>query len=253
MNKDSIYRIIGYNGEYTASVKRAIRKLLKENHPDNKGDRKTFELINEVKKELEENRVSYNSKSTKDNIKINDDIDYLYCTKMIDEINDKLTIYTKELKEKEEKLNKYTREYKDYYRDSIDLESKLLNNSKKNSELKNLKSMSILLLILSIIAFMLSLLTRNIVFYVLFIVLVAISVYVIHKAFLIMQKATDNNHNKVNNYVGVNNKIRDNQTNQEKLRKEIGELDKKIKRLENDLRFYHNIIGDNNDSTRKDY
>ena len=24
-------------------------------------------------------------------------------------------------------------------------------------------------------------------------------------------------------------------------------------RLENDLRLYHNIIGDNNDSTRKDY
>ena len=253
MNKDSIYRIIGYNGEYTASVKRAIRKLLKDNHPDNKGDRKTFELINEVKKELEENRVSYNTKNNKDNIKINDDIDYLYCSKMIDEINEKLTIYTNDLNKKEEKLASYTKEYKNYYRDSIDLESSLLNNSKKNYELNNIKSTSILLLTLSVIVFLLSLLTRNVIFYSIFITLVAVSVYVIHKAFLIMQKVTDCNHNKVNNYVGVNNKIRDNQTNQEKLRKEIQELNKKINRLENDLRFYHNIIGDSNDNNRKDY
>ena len=81
MNKESIYKLIGYNGEYTANVKKAIRKLLKENHPDNNGNRKIFELISEVKKELEENKVSYNSQKTINNSI--DDIDYDYCFDMI--------------------------------------------------------------------------------------------------------------------------------------------------------------------------
>ena len=248
MNKDSIYRIIGYNGEYNASVKRAIRKLLKENHPDNHGDRKKFELINEVKKELEENKVSYDYKNNKSSIKDNSDIDYLYCAKMIDEINEKITIYTNELNKKKDKINKYTKEYKEYYQDSINLESCLLDNSKKMKEIDNNKTMSILSLLLSLITFLLALLTKNTIFYAIFIIMVIVCIIVIHKSFTMMQKMNDNSHNKVNKYVGVNNKIRDNQDNQLKLKKEINELDKKIKILENDLRFYHNVIGDNNDN-----
>ena len=248
MNKDSIYRIIGYNGEYNANVKKAIRKLLKENHPDNNGDRKKFELINEVKKELEENRVSYNYKNNKSSIKINDDIDYLYCAKMIDEINEKITICTNELNKKKEKINKYTKEYRDYYQDSINLETSLLDNSKKVNEIKNIKKTSVVSLLLSLIAFLCALLTKNTIFYIIFIILVIVCVVVIHKVFNMMQNMNDNNHNKVNKYVGVNNKIRDNQDSQLKLKKEINELDRKIKNLQNDLRFYHNIIGDNNDN-----
>ena len=90
MNKESIYRIIGYHGEYNNNVKKAIRKLLKENHPDNNGDRRVFELINEVKKELEENRVSFDYKKIKSSIKKNEDIDYEYCYKMIDSISKEL-------------------------------------------------------------------------------------------------------------------------------------------------------------------
>ena len=252
MNKDSIYRIIGYNGEYNASVKRAIRKLLKENHPDNHGDRKKFELINEVKKELEENRVSYNYKNGESSIRINDDIDYSYCAKMIDEINEKIAMYTIELNKKKDKANKYTKEYKDYYQDSMDLESCLLNNSKKINEINNNKVMSTVFLVLSIITFLGALLTKSIIFYIAFIVVVIISVIVIHNSFTMMQKITDNNHNKVNKYVGINNKIRDNQDNQEKIKKEINELNRKVKVLENDLRFYRNIIGDNDDNNRID-
>lgn len=252
MNKDSIYRIIGYSGEYNANVKRAIRKLLKENHPDNNGDRKKFELINEVKKELEENRVSYNYKNNESSIKINDDIDYLYCSKMIDEINKKITIYTNELNKKKDKINKYTEEYKNYYKDSIDLESNLLDNSKRISELNKRKAIFIISLFASLIAFLCSLLIKDTIFYIIFIILVIVCILYIYKSFNMMQKIADNSHSKVNKYVGINNKIRDNQNNQDKIKKEIYELSKKIKNLENDLRFYHNIIGDNNDNNRMD-
>ena len=57
-----------------------------------------------------------------------------------------------------------------------------------------------------------------------------------------MQKIADNNRMKVNSYVGVNNKLRNNKINQDKLKKEITELNHKINDLDNDIRFYNNII-----------
>ena len=83
MNKESIYIIIGYKGEYNTNVKKAIRKLLKDNHPDKKGNQKIFELINEVKEELENNKVSYSPKKSNNKINEIDDIDYNYCVERI--------------------------------------------------------------------------------------------------------------------------------------------------------------------------
>ena len=244
MNKDSIYRIIGYNGEYNANIKKAIRKLLKENHPDNNGDRKIFELINEVKKELEENRVSFDYKNNKSNIKINEDIDYEYCTKMINVITNKKNIYTKELESKKEELSESINEYKNYYHDSISLESYLLTNSVNMDKLKNIKAYSIITLILAIIVFFISIWTKKILFFVIFVLLALICVIIIHKAFYIMQKVTDNNRNKIKSYVGVNSKIRKNQTKQNELNQEIQDLKRKINNLDNDLRFYNNLLDD---------
>ena len=67
MNKDSIYRIIGYHGEYSDSVKKALKKLLKENHPDRNGNVEIFKIINEVKNELETDKVSFQYAKVKNN------------------------------------------------------------------------------------------------------------------------------------------------------------------------------------------
>lgn len=244
MNKDSIYRIIGYNGEYNANIKKAIRRLLKENHPDNNGDRKIFELINEVKKELEENRVSFDYKNNKSNIKINEDIDYEYCTNMIKTITNKKKLYTKDLESKKEELSEIINEYKSCYHDSIDLESYLLKNSVNMDKLKKIKIYCIITLILAIIVFFISIWTKLLVFFIIFVLLAFICVIIIHKAFYIMQRITENNRNKIKSYVGVNSKIRKNQAKQNELNQEIHDLKKKINNLDNDLRFYNNLLDD---------
>ena len=242
MNKESIYRIIGYNGEYNANVKRALRKLLKDNHPDNNGDRRVFELINEVKKELEENRVSFDYKKIKSKIKINDDIDYDYCYKMIDSTNKEIKIYKKELSDKKKELANSIEDYKGFYKNSIDLETYLLSNNQRKNELKTIKILCVITLILATIAFIASVITKNIIILGIFIILALICVIIIHKAFFVMQKIAENNRNKLKKYVGVNSKLRTNQTKQEELKKEIHNVNKKVTNLENDLRFYNNLL-----------
>ena len=242
MNKESIYRIIGYNGEYSSNVKKAIRKLLKENHPDNNGDRKIFELINEVKKELEENRVSFDYKSNKNTVKKSDDIDYLYCSKMLNNIIKEKSLYEKKLKIKKKELSSFIREYNSIYQSSIDLETNLLSNSYYIDKLKKTKISCIILLLLAVITFIASVITKNIVILSLFILLSFTCVIIIHNAFFMMQKITDFNRNKINNYVGINSKIHNNQNSQKELKKEIYALTKKVNNLNNDIRFYENLI-----------
>ena len=242
MNKDSIYIIIGYNGEYNANIKKAIRKLLKENHPDKNGDPKVFELINEVKEELENNKVSYDYKNNTSNIKNKDNIDYLYCAKMIDTITKEKTINSNNLKKKKEELSNCIKEYKEYYRKSIDLETGLLSTSYLMQKLKSIKKISVLLLVLTSIVFLISVWKKNLLFFAIFTILAIICIISIHKSFFIMNKMTESNRNKVKNYVKANSGLRDNQNKQAKLKKEINELNRKINNNENDLRFYSNII-----------
>ncbi len=242
MNKESIYKIIGYNGEYNATIKKAIRKLLKENHPDNNGDRRIFELINEVKGELENNKVSFDYKNNTSSIKDNEDIDYLYCAKMIDIITKEKNIYTKNLNKKKEELSNCVSKYKEYYRKSIDLESNLLFATQYMDKLKNIKKASIILLALASIVFIISVLEKSILFFALFTIIAIVCVLTIHKSFFIMNKMTESNKNRVKKYVKANTGLRDNQQEQEELKKEINELSKKINNYENDLRFYSNLI-----------
>ena len=226
MNKESIYRIIGYKGEYNNNVKKAIRKLLKENHPDNNGDRKIFELINEVKKELEENKVSINYKKNQSNIPVGDDIDYLYCSKMIDKITKEKEAYQKAYDKKKKELADVIDNYNSIYYNGIDLETNLLSSSQHIEKLEMTKILSIVLLILATISFTISVLTKNIIFLCLFVALTFICVIIIHRGFFTIQKLAETNRKKVKKYVRINNEIRENQTNQKELKEELREINK---------------------------
>ena len=240
MNKESIYRIIGYNGEYNANVKKAIRKLLKENHPDKNGDPKIFELINEVKEELENNKVTYKIKTN--NKTKHDFIDYDYCREMIIKIKKEKNIYTKDLERVKDELEKIHSDYKKNYRKSIDLETYILSNAKYTDKLKKTKNSCVIFLILTIIMFLISIWKKNIIFFAIFVILVIICVITIREAFYIMHKITSNSQNQLSSYVKTNSNLRDNIKKQEELKKEMNEITKKINNLENDLRFYNNII-----------
>ena len=235
MNKNDVYRLIGYQGEYNANVKKAIRKLLKENHPDNKGDRKRFELINEVKKELESGKVSYTEKTVpKDNI----DIDYDYCYKMINELKIKKNNLNEILNSKKELLTNYENEYKELYQKSLDLENKLL----VNNELKNNKQLSIILLVLMIIIFIISVIKNDNILFIAFIVLSIVFVFIIQKRLFVVHKITEKNKDRFSRYVKINNSIRKNVKKQNNLKEGIIDIKRKLTNIENDLRFYNNLL-----------
>ena len=242
MNKDSIYKLIGYNGEYNANIKRSIRKLLKENHPDNGGDCRIFELINEVKNELENNKVSYKYQNNVVNIEENDDIDYNFCSEMITTITKEKQICLDSLKEINDMLYKYIDEYKTDYRENIDIETYLLSNSNLVNKLNKIKVTYITLLIVAIIVFITSIWKQSIILFIIFAILSIICILAINKSFMIMNTINKNNTNRFKNYAHVNKKLRDNKKKQEQLKKEINKLNKKINNCENDLRFYNNIL-----------
>ena len=242
MDKNSIYKIIGYHGEYNASVKKAIRKLLKENHPDNKGDRHIFELINEVKEELENNKVSYNNKETFDNPSENNDVDYNYCHEMIKKLTNEKSINISILDKKKKRLSKMNLDYKSQYQNNIDLENYLLNNTECMKELNQVKSISVFLLIISIIVFIISIWKESVIFFIIFVILAFVCVLAIHNSFVIIKKITDNNHQKMKSYLGNNSKISNIKKKQDKLKKEINDIEKTINNIENDLRFYNNLL-----------
>ena len=240
MNKDDIYRLIGYHGEYSQNVKKAIRKLLKENHPDNKGDRRIFELISEVKKELELGKVKYKPKN-EENIEY-DDIDYDYCLKMMNEIKEKKNKETKLLNEKKGLLERKVGEYKDLYHSSLDLENNLLTNSPYFKKVKEIKTYSVITLITMIIIFIIAILKKNNALFFVFLFLSIITVLIIQKYLYLIHKITVNNKKKLNSFIKLNDDIRNNINEQNELKESINDINKKINIMENDLRFYKNLL-----------
>ena len=243
MNKDDIYKIIGYQGEYTNSVKKAIRKLLKDNHPDNKGNKDIFELINEVKNELENNKVplKYHKKTINKNKKI-DDIDYEYCQKMIDSLVVQKNSYTNSYNKYKKELSILEDEYYKIYRKSIDLELNLLSSSEEVKKIQNIKILSIIMVIIISIIFILSIIKYNIWLLLLFAILTIVCVIVIEKYFVLVNVMTKNNKKRLKEYVLVNKDIRENNSKQEELKNKIINVSKKIVSIENDLRFYNNLL-----------
>ena len=239
MNKDDVYKLIGYHGEYNASVKKAIRKLLKENHPDNKGDRKKFELIQEVKKELENGKVLY---TEKENIVKNKDIDYDYCLKMINNLKIKKSNLNELMDDKKKVLNAYENEYKDLYQKSLDMENTLLVNSPYVKKAQNIKLVSIILLALMIIVFFISIIKRGDILFILFIILSIICIFVVQKYLIFVHKMTENNKDRISTYLKMNNKIRKNVRKQNDLKREMQDIKRRIINVENDLRFYKNLL-----------
>lgn len=242
MNKNDVYRLISYHGEYNAIVKKAIRKLLKDNHPDNKGNREVFELINEVKKELETGKVSYKEQSQKDDLNSNISIDYDYCYEMIDSIKKTKNVLTNDLNQKRNILTNYEKKYKNLYQDSLNEENYLLTNSPYIKKLKGIKLLSIVLVIIMIIIFSISLLKNNNILFVIFIILSIVCILVIQEYILLMHRVSVFNKKSIINYVKMNSQIRNNINKQNEIKKEIRSIEKKLNNLDNDLRFYNNLL-----------
>lgn len=243
MNKDSIYQIIGYHGEYNDQIKRAIRKLLKENHPDNNGNQKIFEIINEVKNELENNKVPNKYKKNKLTIiQPIDDIDYQFCYKKKSEIELKREALLLDLELNKKNLIDLENEYKVLYKESINLETKILTKSSDYSKIKSIKIKSIILLFCMIIVFILAMLNNNIILFIIFVFLVIICILIIQNYFEVIRNLTENNKINLKKYIHVINSLRNNIKKKDSLKEIMNDKKRILNNYENDLRFYKNLL-----------
>ena len=242
MNKDSIYKIIGYNGTYDANVKKAIRKLLKENHPDNHGDRRIFELICEVKNELENNKVSFKQdKKVKDALS-NDGIDFKYVSEMIQFTSKERETYLNILQSKKKDLKELEDEYRSLYRDNIDLETNILNYTMNKKKSNGIKIIAIVALIITALLFVLSIIEKSITLFIIFVLVALICVIVVERYIYSAHKLIDFSNSGLKNYIKSSSDVRKNTKKQEDLKKEINDINKKLSNLDNDLRFYSNLL-----------
>ena len=239
MKKSDIYKLINYNGEYNANVKKALRKLLKEHHPDHKGNREIFELINEVKKELESGKPINIKKEEK---KVHDNIDYDYYYRIINELKNKKNSLNETLNAKKRILNEYEKEYKELYEKSINLESDLLVNTPLNKKVKDIRLFSIIFLVLMIIIFALSVLKNSNILFIIFVILSLFSFVIFQNYLVLVHKTAEKSKKSLNNYVKMNSDIKENTKKQNVIKKEIRDIKRKIVNIENDLRFYKNLL-----------
>lgn len=234
MDKDSIYRLIGYQGEYTENVKKAIRKLLKDNHPDHKGNQKIFEIINEVKKELEENRVSYKIQETVKNEY--DDIDYNYCEEMISKLEKERKKSKHIIKEKQDVISKINSNYKKKYQSSLQ-KYPLEENTKYTN-----KVLFVMMFLICTICLIFIFLFDNIYFLILFIIVSIITIYAVYDYVNRLKKMSIQNKAALDNYLNIIEDLNDLVNQKQSLSDEIIIMERKLKTIENDLRFYNNLL-----------
>ena len=241
MNKESIYKIIGYRGEYTENVKKALRKLLKDNHPDRKGNSEIFKLVNEVKKELENNQVSFKYTNEK-NEKVYDDIDYNYCHLMIEKLKKEKDVLLNKKEEIRSKNSILSSNYRKLYRNSIDEIGLLLNKNDYSDRLIKIKKFSIILTIIIIILFIIAVIKNSLIIFIIFGVMCILTITVIEKYFMILNSLSKKSDIKLSKYLNSIEEIKNNTEEQEKNNQELLDIERNITKIENNIRFYENLL-----------
>lgn len=238
MNKNEIYKYIGYNGKYTKEVKSKLRKLLKKYHPDHKnGDVETFKLINAIKKELESNKnienkyvdikESSNSKVSREELE--------YYQEKIKKLNKEKNNLSAKIKEKNNIISDLKKNYSNIYDDYFDNKEYVIEKQNQIHKLTNLKKHYILY----IIPFILIMIFQKYFLLILLAIILVID--------FIMFKNILNKNNLINNdYLLKDQDLGLKKEEQEKkidvLKKDIIILERKLNTINNDIRFYNNII-----------
>lgn len=249
MNKDSIYKLIGYKGEYNKEVKTKLRKLLKKYHPDhNKGNSETFKLINEVKKELEKNpqlKVNISNESS-ENIQENitkEDLEYYQ--KRIVFLQEQNKIIQSKIEEKNNHLKEILQKFNSLNEKTTTNNELLCENNDNVNYLKMFRKKYIIY-ILSFSIFIIGyLLTKNLFFILLIIIIIIVLSIDISKLYLSIKELTSKN----NNYLLKNielfkeiDAIKNDISNQKKI---ILGLCRELDKNNNDIRFYQNQLKKN--------
>lgn len=243
MKKEDIYRLIEYNGVYDDQVKRNLKKLIKKYHPDKRqGDRKIIEIIYEVKKELENNKVSYNTKKEeekKENISSEEALNY---HKQIIELEYEKNYLRGKIKEKygllSEKLDEYSKLYQKYCKNRVlicEYDDKKVDENKR-------APYEIIFYLLLVIMFVIYFLNHKSIYLIIAFILLGIVIFM----FIRRLFKTNSFNDEINRYQKIEDKyderIKDISRIIDGINQDIRELERKITKIDNDIRFYSNRL-----------
>lgn len=242
MKKEEIYKLIEFNGIYDDTVKKNLKKLIKKYHPDkNEGDSRIIKVIYEVKRELEEGKVSYNSKkSVKKNEDSTEFINKSECLEKINVLNKEKSKYDKKLKESYNKLSKNFKEYSDLYATLCKKQNiycEIQDRIKNIKKINKFELMGYFVFVISLLIYL-----NNYSFITLIIVLAAVlySININYKRYQGLEnikmdlKKTNDIIDKTKEEINLLREIID------KNSENIHNLEREILKIENDIRFFQN-------------
>lgn len=248
MKKEEVYQLIKYNGIYNEQVKKNLKDLIKKYHPDkNKGDSKIIKIIYEVKKELENNKVSYNP--LKKERKNNDKNKTVFISKT--ECLNNLIRLQKEDDNNKDKLDKLYiklsnsfKEYSSYYEKYCELKNEFCeieDQIKKIMKNKLIELFAYFLIIVLILINIIKFSMINLIIETLFLIILVIESSYTMKNLKKMQSIRKL---KMKEQASFGLKI-------EKLQQSIGvigdqvhDLERIRNKIKNDMRFYKNMQND---------
>lgn len=261
MTREEIIEKIRYKGEYTEAVKKRLKKLIKQYHPDvNKKDKETIKILYAVKKELEDGSLIYTSTSkNNDNKESKENNNYDYIISFFENVIENLKRKRDEINNKIEYLyNRYNKKIDEKNDKTEELTEIVFKIENLNYELEKLKKIDILdwlIIVLSLITILCTFVFK------LYFLLLVVVFFIIAEWYYIYVRYLDYNNIK---YLLKKNekkkKIIDKEfdtieDNLKELRKEEIDLKKEKSNINNDIQYYSNEINkinENNLSNSKD-
>lgn len=242
MTKKEILKKINYNGKYTKEVKSNLKKMIVKYHPDhNNGDDSVFKLLNSIKKDLDSGKkISFEEEIVeKKEPVIKDKSEYLEKIRVLKLERDSVKAELDSLYKESDNIKIY---YHDIHNQNRKNNYKLYDIRDSIDELKKFKKRYIFMLIILLIFILIFVNTMNIVYLIIFVVLMLL---VLLYAFITIKKVSKvsdylNNKLKVSNSL-LNDMKKYNDDN-EKIKKDIIELERKINKINNEIRLYENLM-----------
>lgn len=243
MDRDNVYKIIGYKGEYNKEVKAKLRKLLKKYHPDhNNGASETFKIINEIKKELEHGikLKSKNKNNLKNSNEFKDDLQY-YQNQIKILLNENEIIKNK-INDNNINIEEYSKKYTLLIEKLTKNQGLLCDNYDNVNYLKKFQKKYIIYILLLVIFAITYLLTKNILFIILLSIITIILTIDILNLYLRIKEITLKSNNYIHKNFDLFKEIKDLKDKINKEKQIILSHERELIKNSNDVRFYQNQL-----------
>ena len=251
MTREEILEKIKYRGEYNDLVKKRLKRLIKQYHPDvNKNDKETILLLYEIKKELENGSINYTPDISQDNK--NDNINYDYIVFIFESVIESLKNKRDEINDKISHLYKrYNMKIDEKNEKTLELSELVFEIENLNDEISDYKKMDILDVLL-ITAFIVTLFC--ILFFKLYFLILVAIFFIIAEVYYIYVRYLDYKYKKflLRKYKrkkkSIDKEFNSIEDNLNEMRKEEIDLKKEKSNVNNDIQYYSYEISKINDN-----